>query len=130
MANLVRRDHTKTMTARSITILGLLQTAALVFGILFTAVFRKIGLGPWSGLEPNFKLPLEFVVATRFSRYGILLALLIVAWVFWAARSDARISHPPLSASLLLISGLLLLLVIVVIGVLCSIWATILLWPN
>ncbi|MDQ3622001.1 MAG: hypothetical protein M3463_05870 [Verrucomicrobiota bacterium] len=117
------------MTTRSITILGLLQTTALVFGIFFTAVFRKIGLAPWSGQEPDLPLPSGFIIATQFSRYGILLALFILAWVFWASRVASGASHAQYPAPVLLASGIVLFFAIVAVGVFCSIGATTPIWP-
>ena len=113
------------MNRRTITILGLLQTGALVFGMLVTAFFRRIGYG--FGVDPavgNSPLPPAYIIAGQFTHYGALLALLIIGWVVWASRCSSAASRSRVSAGLVFFSGVILLLAFTLAGIVCSLAGT------
>jgi hypothetical protein len=112
------------MNRRTITILGLLQTGALVFGIFFTALFRRIGSGFAVTPGPGVPQPAVLIMAGQFTHYGALLALLIIGWVVWASRSSSLGFRSRVPASLVFISGILLLFALAVLGIFFSLAGT------
>lgn len=108
------------MRSRGITLLAILQMAALVFGILFTVVFRKIGLQGWPQHLPDAPLLSTFLFTAHYIRYGFWLGtLLVVAWVLWASHAQWR--SP---ASAVLASGAALFAAFVLLAFQCCIWAS------
>jgi len=106
-----------TMTTRHITILGLIQTLALGFGILFVRVFCKIGS---SGLEMNrYSMPQSYLTAVHFRDYGIWWGVLIAAWVIWAVRAEAGHSFKHLPNRFVFISGLALAIIFALFSAYC-----------
>ena len=108
--------------AGSITILGLLQSLALISGIFFTAVCLKFSAPITSQVAPQ-SLPSAFKMATWFAHYGISLGLFILFWVVWAVRVQSGKSEQLNPSVFPFFSGILLFSLIAGIGVYYSLIA-------
>jgi uncharacterized membrane protein len=107
------------MNGRTITILGLLQTGALIFGMIFTALSRKVGADPVFGAGPGVPVPDAYVWAGYFTHYGTFLIVLVFGWIVWAHRSSLGVSRAP--SLLVFFSGIILLIALGLIGAFFSI---------
>jgi hypothetical protein len=110
----------------SITILGLLQSLALILGIFLTAVCLKFSAPIAAQVAPQ-SLPTAFKMATWFAHYGISLGLFILIWVVCAVRVQSGKSEQLNPSIFPFVSGILVFSVIAGIGVYCSLTAALIL---
>ena len=112
------------MNKRAISILSILQVAALCFGILFTAVFCRISGRFIETHLGDFPQPRGYVLACAFRDHGFWIMLIILGWAVAAAILSSRDDTVWFTDQVTLVSGGALFAILVFAGFWFSIMAT------
>lgn len=118
------------MNTRAISLLAILQVAALCFGILFTAVFCRISGRFLETHGSGYPGPIGYLRACAFRDHGVWIMVLILGWALTASVLSFRDDLPWFAERIMLGAGGTLLAILAIAGFWFPIMATTPFWTH